>query len=352
MAFQAELSKRYTNFEDKLDKKEENETRQLWHTPTELFRPYYGEAFARYLVTNYKLRYFPFHDLVIYELGAGNGTLMLNILDYIRDYHPEIYRRTRYKVVEISTALAALQTSQIKKDASSRGHASHIEIINKSIFDWTLPVTDPCYILALEVFDNFAHDAIRYDHYTEQPLQGTVLVDALGDFYEFYTPQIDPLANNFLRTRAAACTRPFKHPLSGSRRLRLFKAGLPFAGNLTLPEYIPTRLLSFFQILATYFPQHQLLTSDFNSLPDAIKGYNAPVVQTRYQRRTVPVTTPYVMQGFFDILFPTDFAVVEDVYRAVTGRFTRVMAQKDFLEGWGDVEGTATRSGENPMLTW
>ncbi len=188
LAFHNELSKRYTDFEDKLDKQRENETRQLWHTPTELFRPYYGEAFARYLVTNYKLRNFPFHDLIIYELGAGNGTLMLNILDYIRDYHPEIYRRTRYKVIEISTALAVLQSSQIKKDAASRGHASQIEIINKSIFDWTVPVTDPCYILALEVFDNFAHDAIRYDHFTEQPLQGTVLIDAFGDFYEFYTP--------------------------------------------------------------------------------------------------------------------------------------------------------------------
>ena len=67
------------------------------------------------------------------------------------------------------------------------------------------------------------------------------------------------------------------------------------------------------------------MTSDFNALPEAVKGYNAPVVQTRYQRRTVPVSTPYVMQGFFDILFPTDFAVVEDMYRAITGRFTRVM---------------------------
>ena len=58
------------------------------------------------------------------------------------------------------------------------------------------------------------------------------------------------------------------------------------------------------------------------------------------------------MQGYFDILFPTDFAVVEDVYRAVTGRLTRVTGQKEFLEGWGDIEETTTVSGENPMLTW
>ncbi|KAL8884997.1 MAG: hypothetical protein Q9192_006724, partial [Flavoplaca navasiana] len=80
--FQKILGQRYTDFEDKLDDKDFNETRQLWHTPTELFRPYYGEAMARYLVTNYMLAHHPFTDLTIYELGAGNGTLMLNILDY------------------------------------------------------------------------------------------------------------------------------------------------------------------------------------------------------------------------------------------------------------------------------
>ncbi|KAK4977306.1 hypothetical protein LTR28_007630, partial [Elasticomyces elasticus] len=85
------LGERYTTFEDALDEKEYNEARQLWHTPTELFRPYYGEAIARYLVTNYKLSLFPYHDLLIYEMGAGNGTLMINVLDYIRDTDPEVY---------------------------------------------------------------------------------------------------------------------------------------------------------------------------------------------------------------------------------------------------------------------
>jgi hypothetical protein len=70
---------------------------------------------------------------------------------------------------------------------------------------------------------------------------------------------------------------------------------MPFMPNLSDPEYIPTRLMQFFDILGKYFPSHRLLTSDFHDLPDTIKGVNAPVVQTRYQRRTVPVTTPYVV---------------------------------------------------------
>ncbi|MCJ1226436.1 hypothetical protein MMC12_003088 [Toensbergia leucococca] len=368
--FRTLLGHRYTTFEDVLDAKAPNQSRQLWHTPTELFRPYYGEAIARYLVTNYKLTHHPYHDLIIYELGAGNGTLMLNILDYIRDLHPDVYPRTKFKVIEISSSLASLQSSQLTRTASARGHLDHVEIINRSIFAWESYVPAPCYFLALEVFDNFAHDSIRYDPFTEQPLQGNVLVDATGDFYEFYTRDIDPVAARFLRVRHAACSRPYNHPLKSSKLTRSIKARLPFAANLTVPEYIPTRLMQFFDILREYFPLHQLLTSDFHSLPNAIKGINAPVVQTRYQRRVVPVSTPLsaspfeiaqthtilqsqkVQQGYFDILFPTNFAAMEDIYRAITGKLTRVLSHEDFLRRWAYVEDTQTRSGENPLLSW
>lgn len=294
LEFQKVLGKRYTEFEDELDAKEYDEARQLWHTPTELFRPYYGEAIARYLVTNYKLTHHPFHDLIIYELGAGNGTLMLNVLDYIRDVHPDVYERTQYKIIEISSALATLQSSQLTSSAASRGHEKHLEIINQSIFNWNIYVGAPCYFVALEVFDNFAHDAIRYDPFTEEPLQGMVLVDSDGDFFEFYTKHMDPVVDRFLRLRHSACRRPFQHPLSGSRMMRKFKAGLPLAPNLTVPEYVPTRLMQFFDVLSNYFPQHQLIACDFHDLPDRIPGYQSPVVSTRYQRRPVTVTTPLV----------------------------------------------------------
>jgi len=294
LKFNRILGQRYTDFEDKLDAVTPDDTRQLWHTPTELFRPYYGEAIARYLVENYKLSHHPYHDLIIYEMGAGNGTLMLNILDYIQDFYPDIYDRTKFRIIEISSALATIQTSQLRRSASSRGHAQHVEIINRSIFDWGSYIPEPCYFLALEVFDNFGHDSIRYDPFTEEPLQGNVLIDNDGDFYEFYTRDIDPVASRFLRARAAACSQPFDHPLKGSRVIRQLRARMPLAANLTLPEYIPTRLMQFFAILHDYFPRHSLLTSDFHYLPNAIKGFNAPVVQTRYKRRVVPVTTPFV----------------------------------------------------------
>ncbi|KAI9806979.1 MAG: hypothetical protein M1833_002637 [Piccolia ochrophora] len=361
--FQEQLDHRYRDFEDALDARSPDPTRQLWHTPTELFRPHYGEAMARYLVSNYKLSLYPYHDLIIYELGAGNGTLMLNILDYIRDTDPDVYARTQYKIIEISSALADLQAASMRRTAASRGHADKITIVNRSIFAWDTYVPSPCFVLALEVFDNFAHDAIRYDPFTDESRQGSVLIDAHGDFYEFYSPTIEPVAARFLRVREAATSSssspssgkpPYPHPLHDTSRLvRRFRARLPLAANLTPPEYIPTRMLQFFDVLRDFFPAHRLLMADFHSLPGSIRGANAPVVQTRYQRRVVPVTTPYVHQGYFDILFPTHFPTAEALYRFVTGKLTRVRTHEDFLRRWAeDLDETKTRSGENPMLAW
>lgn len=292
-AFHRLLGQRYVEFEDRLDETNPNEARQLWHTPTELFRPYYGETIARYLVSNYKLSLYPYHDLIIYEMGAGNGTMMLNILDFIRDTDHEVYQRTKFKIIEISPALADLQYQNLMDTLDARGHRNRVEIINRSIFDWNTYVHSPCFFLALEVFDNFGHDTIRYDCRTEQPQQGGVLIDAEGDFHEYYNFQLDPVAARFLRVRQAAASRPFPSPL-GPKYLRGLRTASPIHKDFSQPEYIPTRLMQFYDVLNKYFPAHRLVASDFNSLPDAVPGLNAPVVQTRYKRQTVPVTTPFV----------------------------------------------------------
>lgn len=349
--FFQELRHRYTSFEDALDFQEPNDLRQLWHTPTELFSPYYGEAIARYLVEDYRFNCYPYHDLIIYEMGAGNGTTMLNILDYIRDVHPDVYERTRYNVIEISNQLANLQQQGLGQHAYTRGHSDKVEIVNASIFDWNQYVSSPCYFLALEVFDNFAHDAVKYDYQTGTPYQSHVVVDPRGELFEYYSRTLDPVATQFLKRRDAACTN-YPHPLSGSRLMNTMRSLTPFQSSLSSPEYIPTRLMQFFQTLYEKFPNHKLVSSDFNKLSDAVEGINAPVVQTRYKRQMIPVSTPLVHQGYFDILFPTDFDVIEPMYTAITGRFARTYSHEDFMSGRADIEETQTKNGENPLLSW
>lgn len=40
------------------------------------------------------------------------------------------------------------------------------------------------------------------------------------------------------------------------------------------------------------------------------------------------------------------------MYRAITGKFTRVETHAEFMNRWAYVEDTQTKSGENPMLEW
>ena len=149
---------------------------------------------------------------------------------------------TKFKIIEISSNLAKLQAQQILRNSNSKGHFKKVEIINKSVFEWNKVVPEPCFFLAMEVFDNLAHDAIRYDPVTEEPLQGQVLIDNSGDFYEFYSPKIDPVASRFLRVRHAATGGQYPHPLNQSRILRALKRALPFSPNLSDPEYYPYKV--------------------------------------------------------------------------------------------------------------
>lgn len=353
---------------------------QLWHTPTELFQPYYGEALARYLLVNYKLNgSYPYNDLIIYEMGGGNGTLMCNILNYIKENEPDIYLKTQYKIIEISNQLAIKQfKNALNLKLVLQGlDSSKCEIINKSIFKWDKVVEQPCFFIALEVFDNFSHDLIRYDNTTGLPHQGYTVIDENNDFYEFFTPELNYYSNTFLSLRengqypilknsntlkgklsTMKSIIPFLtnkddiHPLyHSSSKLKWKNSLLPFKDDLTPGEFIPTRLLQFFQILKHRFPNHSLICSDFNSLPKSMKGYhNSPVVQTVIQDRMIDVSTYMCYQGYFDIMFPTDFDLASDLYKQVTGKVARVDLHHDFLDQWADVDITTTKKGENPML--
>jgi hypothetical protein len=290
--FDNKFGDEYTAFEDSLDATAPSDIRQLWHTPTELFQPHYGIAWARYMATNYKLSLYPYHDLVIYEMGAGNGTFMLNVLDYLCAEHPEIYKRTQFKIIEISSSLANIQSSRLER------HADKVQIINKSIFDWDTYVSSPCFFVALEVFDNFAHDSIRYDARTNNTFQTWVVIDRHGELREYYETDLDPVALRYLQIRDEAVSVPFKHPLNTRepwwRHVKRFAPGHGVEATLSLPEYIPTRLMQFFDILHNYFPAHRLVSSDFTHFSTLVPGLNAPAVQTRYKRQMIDVTTPLV----------------------------------------------------------
>ncbi|KAF9245350.1 DUF185-domain-containing protein [Melanogaster broomeanus] len=399
--FEAAVAKRYIECGSMSET--DGPGRQIWHTPTELFKPWYGQAIVQCLVSEYLLKYFPYEDFKIYELGAGNGTLALNILNYLRAHYPEVYDRTVYTIIEISVPLSRTQRTRLRR----AGHGQRtVTIENRSVFAWTKTEHAPCYVLATEVIDNFAHDLVRYDVRTGEPFQGIVAIDEDGEFVPYYSRITDPLIASFLSLRRRLKHRPALPWYLRISPLRKVYSNLPFAPNLSPPEYIPTRLLSLLRVLRAHFPRHRLLLTDFSSLPDAVPGANAPVVQTSIRGTMVPCKTIFVRQGYFDILFPTAFEQLRDMYEYVLEqpvgicadpddltharvsplasstsplslgshffspssrrspldgvtsasglpvgeRKSSVFSHAEFLETYGDLEKTRFRNGENPMV--
>ena len=91
------------------------------------------------------LKYFPYEDFNLYEIGAGNGTLALDILDHLQLNYPDVYERTRYNIIEISENLATQQRAKL-----SAAHPC-VTVHNKSVFRWNAREPAPCYFLAMEV---------------------------------------------------------------------------------------------------------------------------------------------------------------------------------------------------------
>lgn len=99
------------------------------------------------ILQSYKLNHYPYQDLIIYELGAGNGSFMHDALLYLKKNHPEVYERTKYRIIEISPQLAKRQRARAKK----AGLLDAVEIIESDFFKWDGGGPEPCYVIALEV---------------------------------------------------------------------------------------------------------------------------------------------------------------------------------------------------------
>jgi SAM-dependent MidA family methyltransferase len=110
----------------------------------------------------YLLHGFPNEDFVIYEVGAGNGTLMCNFLDFIKQEHPEVYERTKYNVIEVSASLAEKQDETVARHDAD--HVKRVTIHQRCITEWSDLVTENCFFLAMEVIVTFFTSTLVETH--------------------------------------------------------------------------------------------------------------------------------------------------------------------------------------------
>lgn len=330
--------------------------RQVWHTPTELFKPHFAHAIARYMIEE-KVQGKP---LCVYEVGAGSGALASDILDFIESQHPDLYKEMTYHIIEISPRLANQQKSTIAKHIANA--PDRIKVTNKSVLEWQEKEDKDCFFLAMEVFDNLTHDVVRYATDTLLPYQAIVSIDATGDMHELWEPVQDRNIQRYLSMqRGESSPSSFVPPTAPSwmRFTPTFLRGMlarniPFYPNLTEPEYIPTGSLQLLDILSQKFPKHRMVMADFDALPDSLVGLNAPVVQTRLNGTMIAVSKYTVHQGFFDIFFPTNFKDLKKSHDHImknSGK-KQIVSHRQLLQKYADLPQTTCKDGSNPMLTW
>ena len=329
---------------------------QLWHTPSELFQPFYGRA-----ITNFLLRNVPPDSnappLVIYEIGPGNGTLASNILKTLKEEFPDIYKRTEYNLVEISDQLRAKQKSKLIPL-----YSDHVRFPNLSILDVNQSFMEKrrCWILGMEVLDNLAHDLIKFRNEDGALMEATVHTnnDATygsipGKYWREFREARDETLIEYMTVGDALGWKWAS--LKGKPLRRALEQYSPIEYiNPWSCEFVPTDAFKLQKNLLKHFPNHSAIFSDFDELPDTVPGHNAPVVQTRFRGVTVPCSSVLLERGLFDIFFPTNFHRLAQIHAKMRqGYCHTVQKHAEFLLKWAnaaDLKETSTKSGYNPML--
>lgn len=334
-----------------------DKTTSHWHTPSMLFRPWYGYSIAKCIMKSCNDRNID-SSINIYEIGPGLGTLCLDILDYFSNHFPSYYVKIQYHMVETSRLLHEHQKQLI----SSSRHSSKISCHNQSIIDDNLSISNesPCFILALELLDNLPQDKIKFEPNSTIPLQGLVLTNENARYSMselVYVEEFEPVSDYWIKHTLSLMNQlDYHHPSTDSYSFNKFYYYLLSRINLELKnpyesEFIPTMIVKFLYNIKNHFPNHQLIISDFDYLPDTIPGHCSPVVQARISNTTIPCSNYLLKRGLFDIFFPISFHLLSNLYLLIMNSASAtIMTQNHFMKQYADLDSTTTKNGFNPLL--
>ena len=331
----------------------ESKFHQLWHTPSELFKPFYGRALTRFITANNRK-----DPLIIYEIGPGNGTLAQNVLDCLKEDNQEIYESVEYNLIEISDNLRKKQAERLKPL-----HGHHIKFPNISILEIPENFKEErsCWIIGMEVLDNLSHDLIKFRNEDGALLEAIINTDNSatygsipGKYWREFREAKDDVILEYLAIGDQLGWQ--WNSLKGRPFRRLLERYSPIEYiNPWSCEYIPTDAYRLMKGLVKSFPNHRALFSDFDELPDAVEGHCGPVVQTRFRGETVPCSSILLERGLFDIFFPTNFPRISQIHQILHKhqRIFSIEKHANFMKKWSDprdVKETTTKSGYNPMI--
>mmetsp|Transcript_12533 Transcript_12533/g.19933 ORF Transcript_12533/g.19933 Transcript_12533/m.19933 type:complete len:503 (-) Transcript_12533:75-1583(-) len=348
-----------------------------WATPVEIFQPWYGQALARWIVGARQPS--DGEELIIFELGAGNGTLARNILDYLQQELPSVYSTTRYITVDVSSRLAQIQAEKLNSHsditATINTPASGLDEIIPKLRDKTV------FVLGMEVLDNMPHDKIFFDSKSGETFQTHVVSDPTGHPYP-YVEQLHPVKDPYIVrlanilssipediSRGGSYSTPSTSQGGGIGMLEWARMAIDDMFEIFIPRneaFLPSVCSMSMESIARCLPKHRIILADFAYLPDTISpALNSPVVSQKIveseqmRGRSRDFDTYLIPQGQADIFFPTDFYFLEQMYKDVMSRarpdspgvtVAGSLTHGAFFEAYADLPRLTTSNGDIPLL--
>jgi hypothetical protein len=306
----------------------------------------------------------PLRPLNIIEIGGGNGTLCQNILEYIHVHYPSLYKHTHYTIIDYSITLHQQQQINCKQYLDD----GRLTLINDSAINITNNSNNKInsnnavnIILGIEVLDNMSHDKVITTRHTneykethvwhittpfykiqqqhpDQQHQLSTVRTGFGNrdeqrlYYETYTPLRDRSITEYLtlmhdydekhyvKRNKQTTKLPDIDTRLGIKMTGIGQRIAQFAMHSThdgSSEWIPTTALKFLKQLCSKIPNHHILLGDFNLLPNAIYGQNAPIVSQKMNGKTKDLDTYLCELGTADIFFPTNFYKLQHLYDTI-----------------------------------
>lgn len=346
-----------------------------WMTPCEIFAPWYSFAIARYLLKEHRRT--NESTLRVVEIGGGNGTNMMHMLDFLKSQAPDVYANTRATLVDISPAMSERQAEIVESK-----HPGRCRFINDDICDpkpnGELGVEEePCFVVGLEILDNLPHDKVFRNG--DDEIEEVHVVSARSpDGQPCETRR--PLSDSWIQETLKHFPIPDSEMMARYTRRRdgffggMWKRVSGSRARGDVGAFVPTGAVRLLHVLNDRFPSHRLILADFDHLP----APNVPLVRLPsssetfrdgtldgpiYNTPLVAAVTPngkdvdyetYLLPhhaGTADIFFATDFDRLSDAYTRISkGRHATVHRSSEFLIDHADCERTVTTGGYNPLL--
>jgi hypothetical protein len=352
-------------------------------TPVEIFKPHYARALANYIVSTnaFQENTLP---LNIIEIGGGNGTCAVGILDYLKTKEKKLYEKTQYTIVDVSKKFHQIQKQTLAN------HTNKIRLENKDFLQWEETNINKGIVIGLEVLDNMPHDKVIFDETQNKFYETWIDVMSEKEFVEQRRDLTDPLIIDYLQTiksfygltknednkllwdllqlpvtQSVSAKEELMSVLKSKRRQQFLDyidvrnpSGLfSFTKSVNKSAmYLPTTSLLMLKKIRRQFPLHKVILADFEELEDAMSdGVNGPLVH-RTEGNKTKIYQSYLQSpalGTCDIYFPTNFDNLDIVYKQIYGvkdRSRVTFSTAEFMRRYANTSLTETKSKYNPLL--